>query len=155
MEPAEKIKMLQVMYAGALADAVLRMGNEGVLEKVAEQKRSEQMTNGKGRATQLGIAKPKEVFTKLSALMGCADWTVSPGAGESGFTANASRCMLCAMAKKLGAQSPCRMYCLDPMEGMVKGLDGGASFEVQETLFMGRQCRVAVQSPQLEEGSKL
>lgn len=144
MESVDKVRVLQALYAGALADAVQRMGNEGILEKVTQQKRGEQMLNGKARAAQLGIAQPEEVFTKLSELMGCADWTVSPSAAQNSFTAKASRCLLCAMAKKLGAQSPCHIYCLDPMEGMVRGLDSGLSFDVRETLFEGDHCQVAI-----------
>ena len=142
MEATEKVKMLQAIYAGALADSVLRLGTEGVLEKVTKQKRVEQLAGGKARAAQMGITSPEEVFTKLSDLMGCANWTTSPG--EGGFTATASRCMLCALAKRMGTQSPCRIYCLDPMEGMVKGLDESADYDVQSTLFESAQCRVVI-----------
>ena len=144
METSEKVKILQAIYAGALADSVLRLGNEGVLEKVTQQKRKEQLAGGKARAVQMGMTKPEEVFIKLSDLMGCADWTVAPNDEENGFTATASRCMLCAIAKKMGAQSPCRMYCLDPMEGMIKGLDENAEFDVHSTLYDGEKCRIVI-----------
>ena len=141
MELADKVRTLQAVYAGALADSVLRLGNEGVLEKVTLQKRNEQMMFGKARAAQFGMTSPREVFEKLSELMGCADWSVSPD--ENGaLRATATRCMLCAYAKKLGAESPCRIYCLDPMEGMVKGLDENADFVVESTLYDGGQCVV-------------
>ena len=141
MELADKVRTLQAVYAGALADSVLRLGNEGVLEKVTLQKRNEQMLFGKSRAAQFGMTSPREVFEKLSELMGCADWSVSPD--ENGaLSATATRCMLCAYAKKLGAESPCRIYCLDPMEGMVKGLDENEDFVVESTLYDGGQCVV-------------
>jgi hypothetical protein len=143
MEATEKVRLLQAIYAGALADSVLRLGREGVLEKVTQQKRAEQLAGGKARAAQMGITSPEEVFTKLSDLMGCADWAISPSEG-SAFIATASRCMLCALAKRMGAQSPCRIYCLDPMEGMVKGLDESADCDVQSTLFESTQCRVVI-----------
>ena len=38
----QKFKMLQMIYAGALTDFVLRMGKEGILEKVTLEKREEQ-----------------------------------------------------------------------------------------------------------------
>ena len=144
MEAMEKVRVLQAIYAGALADSVLRLGSEGVLEKVTQQKRAEQLLGGKARAAQLGFEDAEEVFTKLSDLMGCANWTVSENKNGEGFTATASRCMLCAMAKKMKTQSPCRIYCLDPMEGMVKGLEENTSFDVQSTLYEGPQCRVIV-----------
>ena len=117
----DKVRTLQAIYAGALADMVKRMGDEGVLEKVTQQKRAEQLAGGKARAVQMGMVNAEEVFTKLSDLMGCADWKVAPNEYGGGFTATASRCMLCAIARKMGVQSPCHIYCLDPMEGMVKG----------------------------------
>jgi hypothetical protein len=144
MEPMEKVKMLQAIYAGALADSVMRLGGEGVLGKVTEDKRAEQLANGKARAAQLGISNTEEVFTKLSDLMGCADWSIEGAEDGKGFAASASRCLLCAMAKRLGAQSPCHIFCLDPMEGMVKGLSENADFEVQSTLYEGSPCRVVV-----------
>lgn len=144
MEALEKVKVLQAVYAGALADSVLRLGNEGVLEKVTKQKKGEQLACGRARAAQLGIASPEEVFTKLSDLMGCADWAVAADADGGGFSATAARCMLCSLSKRMGTQSPCRIYCLDPMEGMVKGLRADADFEVQSTLYEGSQCRVLI-----------
>lgn len=143
MEPMEKVRTLQAVYAGALADTVFRLGNEGVLEKVTQQKRAEQLAGGKVRAAQMGMTSPDEVFTKLADLMGCANWTVETDE-DSGLTATASRCMLCAMAKKLGAKSPCHIYCLDPMEGMVKGVDESARYDVQSTLYESDQCRIVI-----------
>ncbi len=141
MEVADKVRTIQAIYAGALADTVLRLGKEGVLEKVTKQKRNEQMLFGKARAVQFGMTSSRDVFEKLSDLMGCADWSVSPD--ENGaLRATATRCMLCAYANKLGAESPCRIYCLDPMEGMVKGLDERTDFVVESTLFDGGQCVV-------------
>ena len=65
METEKKLKMLQIFYAGALADLVLRLGQGGLLKKVEEQKRNEQLLNGKVRAQQLGIQKPQDVFEIL------------------------------------------------------------------------------------------
>ena len=144
MEMHEKVKMLQAIYTGALADCVMRLGNEGVLEKVTRQKRAEQLVSGKARATQLGFARKEEVFTQLSELMGCANWTIHANEDGTGFTATASLCMLCVMAKRMGTQSPCHIYCLDPMEGMVRGLDDQADFSLAGTLFDGEECRVVV-----------
>lgn len=58
MEGSDKVRMLQIMYAGVLADSVLRLGNEGVLEKVTQQKRIEQLAGGKARCNADGHVKP-------------------------------------------------------------------------------------------------
>ena len=144
MEDAGKLQMLRTFYAGALADSVLRFDKKGILDEVTAEKRREQLAGGKARAAQLGIADAQQVFEVLSGIFGCADWRTE--ATDSGFTATASRCMLCAFAKKLGTQSPCNIYCLDPMEGMVKGLEEGAQFQVESTLWAGGQCSVTVQT---------
>ena len=73
------IKILQAMYAGALADSVLRMGREGILEKVTVEKKGEQMASGKIRAAQLVITKPQEVFEVLPEIFGCANWMQNCG----------------------------------------------------------------------------
>lgn len=142
MELEQKVKLLQIIYAGALADATLRMGREGIIEKVTSEKREEQMVTGKSRAAQFGIGKPEEVFIKLSELFGCANWTVE--SDMEGFTAEATGCMLCEMAKKMGTQSPCNIYCLDPMEGMIRGIDPDLTYHVMETLWSSQKCRVDV-----------
>lgn len=142
METEKKIKVLQGMYAGALADSALRMGREGILEKVTAEKRVEQFISGKMRAAQLGITKPQEVFEVLPEIFGCANWKTENT--EHGFKAEATGCMLCSHAKRMDAQSPCHIYCLDPMEAMVKGVDDSADYEVHETLWDGQKCHVEV-----------
>jgi hypothetical protein len=142
MDNDEKVRVLQAAYAGALADAVLRMNRYGILPKVTEEKRSEQMRTGKAKAAQFGITRPEEVFSRLTEIFGCANWEITAAAG--GFSAETKSCKLCAIAKSIGAPGPCDAYCLDPMEGMVKGLAPGVQFAVIETLWDGSKCRVEV-----------
>ena len=142
MEMEKKVKLLQGMYAGVLADAVLRMGREGILQKITEEKKAEQMQNGKVRAMQMGITKQQDVFEVLSDIFGCANWKTTDT--NYGFTAEATGCMLCSLAKRMEAQSPCNIYCLDPMEAMIKGIDDNANYTVHETLWEGQKCQVEV-----------
>mgnify|MGYP001766868295 CR=1 FL=1 len=142
MNIEEKVRILQLTYAAALADATLRMGRDGILPRVTAEKRREQMANGRVRAAQFGISRPEEVFQKLSEIFDCARWQTTAEAG--GFSAETKSCKLCAMAKRIGAPGPCDMYCLDPMEGMIKGLAPEAKFTVTDTLWSGSKCRVEV-----------
>lgn len=144
MEMERKLKLLQGMYAGVLADSVLRLGREELLEKVTEEKRAEQMKIGKIQAAQLGITKPREVFEVLSEIFGCANWKIVES--EKGFAAEATACMLCSLAKRMGAQSPCKIYCLNPMEAMIKGIENEAEFTVQETLWEGQRCHIDIEA---------
>ena len=142
MDNDRHVQLLQKIYASVLADTVLQFDQEGVLENVIRRKRQEQLATGKLKAAQFGVSTPAEVFTRLSSIFRCAIWEITPQ--EAGFTAETSGCLLCALAKKMGASSPCRLYCLDPMEGMVKGLNPTAEFVAQETLWTGQKCRVDV-----------
>jgi hypothetical protein len=143
MDSAEHIRILQFTYAAQLADTVARYGRAGILDEVTEARRRQRMAAGAAQAAQLGIAGPQDAFTVSAELFGCADWSVtSEPAG--GFVATAERCLLCGMVKKAGGPSPCRLFCLDPIEGMVYGLEPDAVVDVQETLFDGGRCRVRV-----------
>jgi L-2-amino-thiazoline-4-carboxylic acid hydrolase len=150
MDTNEKLKAVQMIYAGALADMTLRMGNAGVLEQITKEKRDEQFITGKSRALQMGITKPEEVFTRLSDLMGCANWQIER-TDENEFRAVATGCALCTIAKKIGAPSPCNPFCLNPMEGMVVGFAPETEFSVEDTLYEGNECRVCVRSTAVEK----
>jgi len=76
MDANKQVLMLQMAYAGALADAVLQLNKESVLINVTERKRREQLATGTMHAAQFGIAKPEEVFLKLAELFGCAQWEI-------------------------------------------------------------------------------
>ena len=142
MDNHNKLATIRNVYAGVLADAVKHMGEAGVLGQITRAKRAEQLKTGKAKSEQFGITDPRDVFRSITDLFQCADWMVDDRPG--GFDASASQCLLCGLAKKIGAQNPCRIYCLDPFEGMVKGLDPNATFTVKQTLYKGKKCRVEV-----------
>lgn len=100
------------------------------------------MRNGKANAEQFGVSRPEELFSKLTDIFGCATWEIKTEDG--GFSAETKSCKLCAIAKRMGAPGPCDMYCLDPMEGMIKGLAPEMKFTVGETLWNGSRCQVKV-----------
>ncbi len=146
MDTQQHLRLLQITYAAQLADAVRQYGQAGILDRVTGQKRRERRAAGAAQAAQLGITTPMAAFTTSAELFGCADWTVAE-AEAGGFEAGATRCLLCAMVKKAGAPSPCRLFCLDPIEAMVQGLQPDARLEVLETLYEGDRCRVRVATP--------
>lgn len=144
MDHEKKIKMLQMIYAGALADSVLRLDREGILSKVTADKKQEQLAGGKLRADQLGIQRPIQVFSILPEIFGCANWSTEEN--NEGFVATATNCMLCGLSKKLGTGSPCNIHCLDAMEGLIKGLDESAEYNVIATLWSQNECKVVVKT---------
>ena len=138
----QKLKTLQLYYAAALADSVVRFGKEGLLDKITEQKRSEQMKNGAGLAAKLGVTEPKMAIEKTRDTFGCADWVCTDT--DSGFRAVATKCMLCAISKQMGRFSPCRIYCLSPMEAMMKGVSPEVGVSIGGTLWDSDKCEITV-----------
>ena len=146
MDTGQHIRLLQITYAAQLADAVRQYGQAGILDGVTGEKREERRRTAAAQAAQLGITGPEAAFTNSAELFGCADWTVTE-TGDDGFEVTATRCLLCAMVRKAGGPSPCRLYCLDPIEAMVESLRPDARLEVVETLYDGERCRVRVAAP--------
>ena len=142
MQNEKDIKLLQLTYAAVLADATAQFAKENVLQNIIQRKKAEQMATGKMKAEQFGITSPEAVFTRLAEVFNCATWEIQDE--EKKFVAETTTCKLCAIAKKINAPVPCYLYCLDPMEGMVKGLNRHAAFVVEETLWDGKKCRVMV-----------
>jgi hypothetical protein len=143
MDSKKQVQVLQMAYAGVLTDAVLQFNREGILSRVTERKRQEQFNTGKVLAAQFGITKPEEVFLKMSELFGCANWNITQSP-TGGFTAQNSNCRLYTIAKQMGSPSPCYIYCLNPMEGLVKAVMSDAVYKVEGTLWDGLKCIVKV-----------
>jgi hypothetical protein len=144
MDTQQHIRLLQITYAAQLADAVRQYGQAGILERVTEEKRAERRHSAGAQVARLGVTAPEAAFTTSAELFGCADWAVTESGVAGDFEASAGRCLLCAMVKKAGGPSPCRIFCLDPIEAMVQGLRPEARIEVLETLYDGKRCRVRV-----------
>jgi len=144
MQNEKDIQILQLTYAAVLADATAQLAKENVLQNVTQRKKAEQAATGKMKAEQFGITSPEAVFTRLAEVFNCAAWEIQNA--EDKFVAETKTCKLCAIAKKMNAPAPCYLYCLDPMEGMIRGLNPGADFAVEETLWEGEKCRIRVES---------
>jgi len=139
----QKLKTIQLGYAAALADSIIRYGNEGILEKVAEQKRSEQMRNCSLLAARFGVTEPKQAIEKTRDTYGCANFICTDT--EDGFEAIATSCLLCSISKQMGGRfSPCRIHCLSPMEALIKGVSPNSNFNMLSTLWESDRCVIKV-----------
>lgn len=143
MDAEKKLALMQNTYAASVAETVNTYSRMNVLDRIVEQKAERQAQSAGPMMAMLGICGPEEVFLTLSGVFGCANWQVEKT--ESGFTATATACKLCALSKKMGGANPCRGWCLDPMAAMVSKLTtGSADFHVKSTLMEGEQCQVEV-----------
>lgn len=138
MTESERLKTLQLMYAGVLVDAVRQYGSFGILEEVTEKKRVEQETAARDQLVRLGIRTPEDLFTVLPEIFGCADW--SPAAHGRGLRVETKTCRMCALAKRFGAPAPCSIYCINPSAGMAKALPVPHDLTVKSTLWDGSSC---------------
>lgn len=142
MIPKKQIQILQNTYAAVLADAVTNYSKLGILEQVTEIKNQSKEITGKMQLSIFGIQSEKEVFLKLAEIFECANWKLTDV--ENGFEAVATGCKLCAITKKMGGESPCNIYCLYPMMGMMKNLKPDADFDVRSTLWEADCCKVKI-----------
>jgi hypothetical protein len=138
MTEAQTLKTLQLFYAGALVDAVRQYQSFGILDQVIEKKRREQEATAPEQLSRLGITTPEALFSTFSSIFGCASWTMENDGTV--FRAKSATCLACAIAKKLGAPSPCAISCINPFTGMAKVLPEPRALNVRETLWDGGAC---------------
>lgn len=132
----KRLKTLQLMYAGVLADAVANYSEFSILEEVTTKKQKEQLASAPMQLAQLGIKDPETLFDTFSSIFGCADWEVTKS--EEGVRADCSSCLLAAISRKRGTQAPCRMFCINPFSAYSEAL--GYTMEVEKTLWDDDGC---------------
>jgi hypothetical protein len=133
----EDHKILQLLYAGALADAAYYFGRHRIFEEVTRAKQVEQRHVAATQAAQLGISTIEGCYTRLGGLFGCADWKVSTEQ-DGTVVATSATCTLCAIAGRRGAPQPCYPFCINPTSAFAEAL--GYDLEVEETLWDGSGC---------------
>ena len=76
-------RTLQLFYAALMVDAASNFEHFGVAAQVAEKKSREQALAAPSQLAHLGVGSPRDLFERFSAVFGCAQWSVSEGAGGS------------------------------------------------------------------------
>lgn len=142
MDTEKRLKMLQLFYAGVLADSVRRYSEAGILEAVEEKKKQEQKMAARGQLAQLQITTPAEIFRLYSKVFGCISWDLEEA--EEKVTARGHSCLLCAIAKKMDLPKPCNIYCINPVRAQVETIDGEYRLEVASTLWESDMCEFDV-----------
>ncbi len=142
METEKRLKMLQLFYAGVLADSVRRYSEAGILNAVEAQKEKEQRMAAKGQLAQLQISTPAEIFKMFSEVFGCISWDIEET--DDKLTARGNSCLLCAIAKKMNLPKPCNIYCINPVRAQAESLDGGYRLNVGSTLWESDKCEFVV-----------
>jgi len=142
MELEKKTTILENTYAAVLAEAVTIFTKFGILDKVTAIKAQNAAKSAKMQVNSFGIRSPEDVFQNLARVFNCANWQIEYC--EQGFTAKATACKLCGLTKRMGGDSPCDIYCLNPMKSMVKVIAPEKQFVVESTLWEHDCCEVKV-----------
>lgn len=140
----KRLELLQYTYAASVAETVNTYEKLNVLDKIVGTRKERQAQSASVLNRQLGITSVEDVFNKLSAIYGCANWTVEKT--DDGYVAKATACKLCAMSRKMGGANPCNGWCLDPMFAMITHLfnDSHVDISVDSTLMEGVCCKVII-----------
>lgn len=133
-------KILQLFYAGVLADSVYHYSKAGMLGVVAEEKHRQQQQTAGAQLKQLNIHTPEQLFLRFSEIFGCINWNVGVNE-DSSVTAEGSGCLLCSIAKRMNTAQPCYMYCINPFKSMLAAMDPAYDLQVKDTLWDGNNCR--------------
>ena len=142
MNSEQNLSVLRSLYTRLQAETMLRYARAGILNDIETDRIKLSLASGENNAQMLGVTKPEEAFTEPAAIVDCASWEISSNRND--LIAVCVRCKLAAMCKKLETPSPCRMYCLSAIEGMVKALEPESLFTVESTLWSGKNCTVEV-----------
>ena len=142
MTNEQKLSVVRNLFTRLQAETMFRYAKAGILNDIEGERIELSLASGADSARMLGVTRPEEAFLKPAAIVDCATWDIS--SNGNGLTAICAGCKLAAMCKKLETQSPCRMYCLSAIEGMIKALKPEALFSVKSTLWKGKNCTVEV-----------
>jgi len=142
MNVETKLAVVQNVYATQMAETTSYLTKAGLLETIVEEKRPILFDHAERNLQAFGITKPEDVFLTLSDIFSCAKWQIETT--DHGFRAINETCKLCATAKSKETDSPCDLYCLVPMESMVKGLSIDYMYKVESTLWDAGRCSILV-----------
>ena len=142
METEKRLKMLQLFYAGVLADSIRNYSEAGILSNVESKKEMEQRLAARGQLAQLDIRTPGELFKTFSSIFGCISWNIEEKPELT--KATGTSCLLCAIAKKMDLPKPCNMYCINPVRALAEGISEENQLNVISTLWESDKCEFEV-----------
>ena len=132
------IKILQLLYAGLLADTVSIYDKHKILESVISQKSIENQLAAPARVSQFKLNTPKDVFETHNKLISYADWQIK--VIDNNTFVSSTSCKLCDIAKSINTVEPCRLCCIDPLGSICEALNVPHKIEVVKTLWEEDEC---------------
>ena len=138
-----RLEMLQLLYAGLLAEAVSLFEQHGILDNITEQKLREEILSASARIKQLQLQTPEDIFSLHSSVIGFTDWNIEPM--QNGFRITNSHCKLYAITKALDCANPCLLCCIHPLNALCEALNPKQTIIVETTMKDSNRCTFFVQ----------
>jgi hypothetical protein len=142
MKSEEKLEIMRVLYTGLQAESLMRYAKADIFDEIAEERIGLSLASGIRSIQMLNVKNPADAFTRPASVVECASWKITEI--DDSLIAVCNGCKLVDICKKMGTPSPCNIYCLSPIEGMIKALKAEASFQVKSTLYDSNNCTVKV-----------
>ncbi|MGM0379592.1 MAG: hypothetical protein ACQEQE_07585 [Bacillota bacterium] len=136
-----RLKVLQNIYTNQLVDSINFYNKSGKLDNILKEKKVKSQISGKFIVKKFKIETISQAFNWTNQIFDCAKWE-KIGNNNIFKTKN---CKLYNLAKKNGVCSPCKIYCLNPLEGMIKAIDKNYKFNVKTTLWKSDECIVRIE----------
>lgn len=138
MTQKEKISVLQLVFAGQIIKEFELIRKKYALTTLLKNEERNALRAAPGRLKQLGLHSVPGVFNFISTVPGFAQWRKRISGNKRTYVTEA--CKLRDIARYTGCPQPCKLYCIVPIEALLKGLDRRYSIEVQSTLWDGEHC---------------
>lgn len=149
MDTNERLELLQLLYAGLMAETAAVLAEHGILEQVTERKRREDRLAAPARVEQTGTTTPEALFALHRSVAGFSDWK---SAHEGAMVTVASTaCKLCDIAQASGGPPPCRLFCIDPLTALCAALPVPRTLTVRSTRCTAEQCLFHITSTSTTE----
>jgi len=142
MDTNERLELLQLLYAGLMAETAAVLAEHGILEHVTERKRREDRLAAQARVEQSAVTTPEALFELHRSVAGFSDWK-SAQEGAT-VTVTSAACKLCDIARASGGPPPCRLFCIDPLTALCAALPEPRTLTVRSTRCSAERCIVHI-----------
>lgn len=100
----KEFRLLQLFYAGILAESANYYDKAGILEKISGTRFNRQRIAAPRQLRQPGIRTFRELFSRFSNIFGYIEWKLTEE--PEGFIVKGDRCLICSISKIIGNNQP-------------------------------------------------
>lgn len=138
MNDKKTLKILQLLYAGLMADMVALFEKYGIIEAELKQRKVENALSASARIRQFKLSDPADVFELHKQLFGIAEWRIKKD--STGIEVSTSACLLKNICKSINTAEPCEVFCTMPLGSLCRALEKPYTLGVSSTLWEKEKC---------------